>query len=408
MPQEVIVTDQIIDKSASLLEDLIRIDTTYGNEHPALDLLRDRFRGIGCEVEMVPFPEGLEADPLYSSAHTRADVPRNNLVVRLPGLAGGKRIILNTHVDVVPASGWQDAFSPHRADGMIRGRGAADAKGQIATMFALASAYREAQLMPRGDIIMQIVIDEEIGGNGTLALLRDGHKGDAAIVMEPTGNSLRCANRGAVWFRAELEGRSVHMSRMREGVSAVTLVIELAYILQKYEDRLVKESKGQPLFKEYPRPAQVNIGKVTAGDWPSSVPGCAVVEGGVGFLPNKSLDAIKRELEAFIQKKAGMWLRSHYRLEFTGLKNEAFETPITDSAVQSLMTALERNGLKGTPLGLMTSCDARLFAIEAGIPTIVFGPGDLAAAHSHAEELAIKDIRKAAEVLIMFVDLYNA
>ena len=133
-----------------------------------------------------------------------------------------------------------------------------------------------------------------------------------------------------------------------------------------------------------------------------------MVEGSVGFLPNKKLESVKHELEAFLQKKAGMWLRSHYKLEFAGPRNDSFETPISSPVAQALMTALERNSLKGTPKGLIAGTDAPLFAKEAGLPTVIFGPGDPALAHSHAEEIAVEDIRKAAEVLIMFVDLFNA
>jgi acetylornithine deacetylase len=265
------------------------------------------------------------------------------------------------------------------------------------------SALKDLGVRLKGDVEAQFVIEEEAGGNGSLAAIIGGRRADAAIVFEPTGLGVRPANRGAAWFKLTVSGRSVHMGRYRDGVSAFDEMLGLVRILKEYEVFLRMESKGSPGFPDDPSPVVVNIGRVRAGDWPSTVPGESTIEGGIAFLPNRTCQRIEEEARALIEAKATSWARQHSRFELAGLRNEAFETPAEHPFVRSFQRAAE-SVLGPRPLeGWIASCDARLFFHRGGMPTIVFGAGDLSHAHSADERVQMDDILSAARVLAKFL-----
>jgi acetylornithine deacetylase len=294
-------------------------------------------------------------------------------------------------------------FEARCENGIVHGRGACDAKGQVVTTLLALSTLKELGVRLKGDVEAQFVIGEEAGGNGSLAAIVGGRRADAAVVLEPTGLGVRPANRGAAWFKLTVSGRSVHMGRYREGVSAFDEMLGLIPILKEYEAFLREASKGHPGFPGDPSPVVVNVGRVRGGDWPSTVPGECFVEGGIAFLPNRTARRIEEEVRALIEAKATPWAREHARFELAGLRNEAFETPAGDPAVRSFQRAAE-SVLGPRPLeGWTASCDARLFFHRGGMPTLVFGAGDLAQAHALDERIVMDDILRAAEVLARFL-----
>jgi acetylornithine deacetylase len=150
------------------------------------------------------------------------------------------------------------------------------------------------------------------------------------------------------------------------------------------------------------QPVQLNIGTMQAGDWPATVPARAVFEGGVGFLPNKSLADIKADLAEVVGKQEE-WLRTHTRLEFPKLHNDAFETPIDHPLVAAVQTARAAEGLSCELTGWIVSCDARLFNKVDGMPTVVFGAGSLVHAHANDEQVEVRDVLRAAKMLSALV-----
>ena len=391
-------------RACDFLCELIRFPSTHGEEGAVQEFARRGFTDLGWEPEAIPFPEGLASDPEYTRTdESKPCVGRANLVVRVPGEGSGRSLILNSHTDVVPARDWPEAFSPRVEGDLVVGRGASDAKGNVAVIYLVAAALRELGVRLAGDVELQVVIEEEVGGNGSLALIRQGHRADGVVVLECSDLKLHPANRGVIWFRATVEGKPVHMGKIREGVSAIDKTYELIQVWRRLEGQLIAESADQPLFAMYEQPVQMNVGVMQAGEWPAMVPARSVIEGGFGFLPNRSLADIKRELLAAVEREGSDWLRSHYRLEFPKLHNDAFATPVDHPLVTGMSAVLREAGLDGTPTGWIVSCDARLFAKVGGMPTVVFGAGTLADAHSNRESVRLADIARAAEVLVQFV-----
>ena len=110
----------------------------------------------------------------------------------------------NPHVDVVPPSeGMDDPYSGRIEDGILYGRGACDTKGPLSSLYCLLTLLEEQQTDPDCDLIFHLVVEEENGGNGSLAMVRHGEKADGCIVMEPTEGRILTSIRGAVWFKID-------------------------------------------------------------------------------------------------------------------------------------------------------------------------------------------------------------
>jgi acetylornithine deacetylase len=388
--------------ASGLLGRLIGFRSLSGSEAEIQAFLLETLSRAGLAAKAVAVEETIVDDP----DHTPLPEPRSyrdrpNILVTVPGTGGGRSALLNTHTDVVPAPARM--FEATVDDGVVRGRGACDAKGQVVTLVLALRAMRELGLELAGDVEAQFVVEEEAGGNGSLALLAAGRKAEAAVVLEPTGLIPRSANRGAAWFRLTVDGRSVHMGRYEEGVSACDEFAALLPVLREYEAGLRRASKGMAGFPDAPSPVVVNVGRVRAGDWPSTVPGECVAEGGIAFLSNRTARQIESEVRDLIASRAGPWAREHARFALWGLRNEAFETPAAHPAVRAFRAAAEE--VLGTQQveGWNASCDARLFFHRGGMPTLVFGAGDLGHAHALDEQIRLEDIMRAAEVLVRFL-----
>jgi len=392
----------IKEEAASLLTRLISCRSTLGNETEAQRVAMETLREMGLDPRLSPIPASLKKDPEYSFSDEDQvyDGSRGNVLCRFPSGGEGRSLILQTHLDVVPAEeDWKEAFTASREGDIVKGRGACDALGQVVTLLMAMRVLQRMDVELGGDLLLQLVIEEEVGGNGALAAIREGHKADAVIVLEPTELKIHPANRGAIWFRLTVTGKSVHMGRIREGVSAIEKSMDVVRLLRAYERTLIEESRGVPLFETYEQPVQLNVGTIRGGIYPSMVPSECVMEGGVGFLPNKSMSEIKTELERTVAASEDPWIGEHFQLEFPKLHNDSYQTDPNHPAVRNLADAAKICGLTPEVLGWNVSCDARLYARLGGMPTMVFGAGAISNAHSTGEYVDLSEICAAAGVL---------
>ncbi len=368
-------------------------------EEEIQEFIREKFSVFG-KTELVPVPEDIKKDPEYTFAAKELDYNRRkNIVLEYPSSGGGRSLIVNSHSDVVPAKQWKDAFSPSQNGNIIYGRGACDAKGQIAAMYLALLTLKKLGVKLNGQLTVEVVIEEEVGGNGALALIRQGYKADGVIVLEPTELRITPANRGAVWFRLDIEGKSVHMGKITEGVNAIEKTCLLMHRMKEYERRLIEESKNVPLFEKFRQPVQVNFGTIRGDGWPSMVCGSVTMEGGVGFLPNKDLKGIRKELADVIENSGDDWITNHYKLSFPKLHNDAYAIPAGHPLVEAMKQAAVNSGRAPVVEGFIASCDARLFNKVGNMPVVVFGPGSLGDAHSDSEKIDTGEIRAAGEIL---------
>ena len=397
-----------ISETTEFLKQMIRIPSLSGKEQQVMQLIYDQFLPYVDEIELAPLDNSLRDDPDYAYPVTDIDYTgRHNLRAVVRGTGGGKSLLFNTHADVVPPSAMQEnAFDPFERDGIIYGRGACDAKGQIATILHVLKKIKSAQLKPSGDIIIHIVVEEENGGNGTLAAIRNGEQADAAIVLEPTGLKILPSVRGAVWFRIICIGKPGHSGSAGARVSALDLANEAMGIMQNYHDTLLTDSKNIPLFDAYDDPMPITFGKLHAGDWPATIPNKAILEGVLGFLPNKTKEEIMLETETAIRENGSAQLKDNFYIEFM-YRHDCHVLDPNHELVGTLSEACS-NTFGATQISAMAaSCDSWFYNNQLGIPTVVFGPGELAVAHSNKENISIVQIEEAANALFDFVKNWN-
>jgi len=385
---------------------MLEFESVQGQEAPVMRYIKEVLSYLRLPSEYREIPESLREDPEYS--HNENEQPyagRHNLVCRLEGTGGGRSLILQSHADVIPGGDWAEAFRPRVEGDYVYGRGATDAKGQITAALLALAALKDLGVRLAGNLDLQVVIEEEPGGNGALALIRQGCNADGVIVLEATGGNVFPANRGALWFRLKTFGVSAHMGRRHEAVNAIEKMMEACRQLLAYEQELIAASRGYPLFERYEAPVQLCLGMIHAGNWPSMVPDECVLEGGVGFLPNKTMAQVKQEMEAAIRRSEDEWLKSHFELTYPKLHNDAYELDPKHPLVTTLHQAALACGLPSEVFGWNVSCDARLYAKVAGLPTVVFGASDIREAHSTGEKIAWPEVLRTAEVLVkMAVD----
>ncbi len=389
-------------ETEQFLCDLIRYPSLSGREAEAVEYTRTRFAEF-TEVEPVPLSNALRDDPDFSDPIPNIQYDgRSNLRVRLPGSGGGRKLLLNTHIDVVPPpTGRDDMFTPTAESGLVRGRGACDAKGQVAAIFAALSALKRMGVPLRGDVIAHLVVEEEVGGNGTLAMIRRGEKADACIVMEPTNLRILSSVRGAVWFRVTCTGRPGHSGRALETVSALKMAVRVVEILEQYHANLLAASRGIPLFDSFQNPMPITFGKLMAGDWPAAAPAKAILEGVLGLLPNKTRTQVMEEMRQAILENGDKWLREHFELNFM-YRHDANVLDTGHPLVTGLQTCCRETGLAGEVSAMTASCDSWFYNNQLGIPTVVFGPGSLGYAHTDHEQIQMDEVLQAASVLARF------
>lgn len=390
-------------QARDLLLEMLSFQSLAGREHEVQDFLQGWLSRRGLDTQLIAQPADISRDPNYSPHADNAN-PAPNLKVTLKGKGGGRSLLLNSHTDVVPAQD-PSQYAPREEAGRVIGRGACDAKGQVVTWILALLAVKQAGITLRGDCTGSAVVEEEVGGNGALAWILTQPPQDLALVLEPTDLKIHPANRGAVWFKIATAGKSTHMGRWWEGTSAYERLEFLLDTARRWDEELVRQSQGVPLFPDNPSPAHVNIGMVRAGDWPATVPAEAVAEGGISFLPNKTMEQIKTGFTQAITQAAKLQ-GIPASVTFEKLQNEAYSIPADHPGVVLLDASLKQVTGMAEITGFLASCDARLFYHRGKMPTIVFGPGSLQHAHSQTEQIILDDIVTAARALARFIVLW--
>lgn len=388
----------------SLAESLLAFDTTDGEEAPAQTFLGDRLADLGFEtVSWTADPERLAAHPSFPDDPTlieTADRPSVAGVLDVGDPDAGPTVVLNGHVDVVPAGGegWTgDPFEPRWEDDRLVARGAADMKAVLTASVAAALdvADRDGEL--NGRIVVESVVGEEAGGIGTAAATLDSpydFERDAALIAEQTGLTPVVACEGSLMMRLALTGRSAHAATPWRGESVLPHFETIRRAFADLE-RGRHEQVTHPLYEAFPTRWPVVWGTVEAGSWPSTVADRLSATVRIGVAPGETVDEVEAVFE---QRLAAVvaddeWLSAHPpTFERFDVQFEPSAIDPDEPVVAALREALADRGLADAPRGATYGTDARHFA-AIGVPAVVFGPGDIEQAHFPDESVAWSAVR---------------
>jgi acetylornithine deacetylase len=396
-----------VDGMVQFLCELIAIPSLTGEETAAQERVAAEMERCGLAVDVWDLDlEVLRRHPAYS-----AEVERDH-ALGVVGVLGkdrdGRSLILNGHIDVVPAgdeANW--SYPPWQgtvAGGKVYGRGAVDMKGGLCCALYAARALREAGVRLDGRLVVESVVGEEEGGVGTLAAMLRGYRADGAVVVEPTELVVAPAHAGALNFRVKVPGRSAHGCLREEGVSAVEKFMPVHQALMALEQAR-NQCITDPLFADYERPYALCVGRIQGGDWASSVPDWLTFEGRYGVAVGEDVSEARLRLEEAVAEaaKADAWLREHPpKVEWWGGQFAPACIPTHHPLVETVCGAYGQvGGTHARVAGMTYGADMRLLVNEGEIPTVLFGPGDVRQAHRADEYVPVNDLVTAARTLAL-------
>lgn len=324
------------------------------------------------------------------------------------GPAGVPQLVLQGHVDVVPTGdldNWEDRnpWSGAIKHNAVHGRGACDMKAGAAANLAVARALVTSGVKLDRPFAIHAVISEEDGGLGAFATMLRGHRGQAAVITEPTSGNLVIANAGSVTFELRIPGLATHGSSRLAGHSALDAFLPVYAALLELERE--RNAHPDPLFESNTLPYPISIGTLRAGDWASSVPDLLLAQGRLGVLLNEPPTAARAALERAVTDScaADPWLRDHpVEVTWPGGQFASGRIdphhPLVHEMASAIRTTEQRDvSLNAAPYG----SDLRLYAEIGGIPTLHYGPGDVRLAHGPREQVDITELVQVTRALAL-------
>jgi acetylornithine deacetylase/succinyl-diaminopimelate desuccinylase-like protein len=371
-------------KSEKLLRELIalpsvnpaflQLDPTHTGEHRVAEYLASIATQAKLEVEFQPVLPG-----------------RANLLARLtPARKVRTRILLAPHLDTVNATD-PAMFKPRVRAGRLVGRGACDTKGSIAAMFtALLDLALSGRRPVETEIVFAGLVDEENSQSGSRALAASGLKADLAVVGEPTRNRVVTAHKGSLWLKLETRGRAAHGSRPELGSNAVHTMARVVDLLEtKYARSLGR--RRHPLLGC----ATISVGAIAGGTQANIVPDYCSILIDRRTLPGEKESGVWREIRDLLaQRGLRAWLVNGKEAPCLPLE--------TDPALPLVRQLLASMG-QSQPAGVHYFCDASVLAHD-GIPSVVFGPGDIAQAHTIDEWISLEELERAKGMVLRFLE----
>jgi acetylornithine deacetylase len=327
-------------------------------------------------------------------------------VVGVLGPPGIPALVLQAHVDVVPTgdpAGWRDGdpWSGAIRRNAVHGRGACDMKAGAAANLAVARALVASGLRLERPFALHAVISEEDGGLGAFATMMRGHRGEAAVITEPSSGNIVVANAGALTFEVRVRGLAAHGSSRLSGHSALDAFLPVYAAVRELE----RERNARPdrLFEGNPLPYPISVGTVRAGDWASSVPDLLVAEGRLGVQLDEPPAAARAALERAVADACDRdpWLRDHpVEVSWPGGQFASGRIDGTDPLVGEVADAIRAAEQRDAwPAGAPYGSDLRLYAGIGGIPTLHYGPGDVRLAHGPREQVDIDELLRVSRSL---------
>ena len=403
--------DRNWDREVEFLRGMVRRPSTLGNEAHVQRFIAEELRGMGLEPDVWEIDHAEIARlPGYSPVEWSYAGRPNVAAVLKSSSSGGRSLVLNGHVDVVPATPehhWTvDPWGAEILGSRMYGRGAADMKAGVAAMVYATRALMEAGVGLAGDLVLQTVIEEECTGNGALAALARGYGADAAIIPEPFGRRLLEAQVGVMWARVTVKGKGAHAERASDSVNAVLAALPLLNAVKELEAEVNDAPGRPPQFEGVKHPLNYNVGIMRGGDWASSVPEECVFEVRISCYPGESLEEVEARFKTRLLKAASKdpWLSDNPPdISFYAFRAEGCSIDPNEPVAASLLKSHRRiTGTEPSFFSFTGTTDARFFNLYYGIPATCYGPVG-ANLHAPDEWVDLESVRQVTKVLALTI-----
>lgn len=347
-------------------------------ESRVTDFWEGQFRALGVPVERQEVRPG-----------------RCNLVARYSLPNPPFSLLFEAHQDTVPVDGMViDPFAATIRDGRLYGRGACDVKAGGVAMFAAFARLVREKPVGAAAVTLAFTVDEEHTFLGIQHLMNSGVTADFAVVAEPTGLDIVRAHKGVVRWQIETPGVACHSSTPEKGVSAVYRMGRLLAGVEEFAARLQQSRRDEWLGVP-----TLSVGLIAGGVSPNTVPDRCVIDIDRRLLPGESPADVVADLDVFLRTYPGI------DFPFASLPPRFACPPLAPTDGEKYVTKLGAlidsvtgaHQVVGVPYGTDAST-----VQEAGIPAVVFGPGDIAQAHTKDEWVELAQIDRAADILFRF------
>ncbi len=391
------------DELIEVLSQLVSINTADPpgeNYNECANFLVTYLEELSARVEIVQVaPESLPRHPSTGKPSSRP-----NVIAEIAGSGNGPVLHFNGHYDVVPAVGdWTFApYKPEVKQGRLYGRGSADMKAGITAMMVAAKALKLEDINLAGTLSFSFVPQEEKDGPAGTKFLTEqkGVSADYCIVGEPSGGTdFFNGHKGCLWLEITTYGKSGHGSSPWKGINAFDKMVEVVQdINARIKPSLLHQEDIEPDTSVTSKTGTITLGgKVATGDLPNVVPPQCTLTIDRRLAPGEEVQKVLGDFSSILEslKKRDPKFSGDIKVLS---RYESCVTPMESRLVDVLSESLGSVTGKTPEVSLMTAgCDMRYFH-SLGIPTVIYGPGDLSMAHQTNEYVDVGRVITATQV----------
>ncbi|MBI4579293.1 MAG: M20 family metallopeptidase [Planctomycetes bacterium] len=369
-----------------LLAKLVSIDSVNRNleeanrdraEERIAAFVAEHMRSLGMAVEVREFQPG-----------------RPNLIGHWPdqGDAGAGSLMISAHMDTVTVEGMTvEPFEVAFRDGRAYGRGACDTKGSLATFLTALAIARREDALPAERVYFVATVSEETGCQGATALMQTGFRTDAAIVGEPTCCQVVASHKGPLWLTVETRGKPCHASYPELGVNAIDMMARVVQFVHGPWQERIRRTR-HPLLGT----STMSVTIIEGGSKVNIIPAVCRAQIDGRFVPGEATDVVVADFSRMLAEHLGS------ADGFAIVRQETYpplNCPPDRPICCKLLDLCRQASGQTAPLGVNYFADTGPFD-QAGIDAVLFGPGDIAQAHTADEFVDLDQLDRATEILL--------
>lgn len=396
------------DETIKTLDELVRIQTQVPpgeNYEKAMDHAASRLEELDFEVEKLIMPRELFEKKNPRLTHLSGE--RVNISA-IKNYGAEKTLLINTHLDVVPASpNWSvPPFECTEKDGRIFGRGVADSKGGVAALFTVLSAMDELDIKPKYNLNIALTTDEEMGPYSGLCHLADlgKLKADYFLSMDGDSDDITIASNGNVDWQIDVFGKSYHSGSSFLGVNAIEKAVPVMSGLLELKAEVEKRRSKVPSSMAISRNAGIdtlipvlNITVINGGVKQNIVPDRCTLKGDRRYIPEEKFDEVCKEMKGTVEQV----MRKYPDIDLKMTCDDIYSPLLTDAnhpwVKEVKRVADEVTGRDVRCAGAQGSLDVAYAVKVTWLPACCFGIGRRMESNAHADDENIR-----VEDLVMF------